>query len=444
MFRVLCCPKLLLAFALSLVVAQTDAWAIEIIVDYTYDTENFFDTQEKRDAIEAAAGRYSRVITSSLNAVGPEASWRIGFQHPATGEIYEISTERSQATDFISTPYADEYGFPGLNEDELILYVGGRSLSSSGIGGTATGTNFTNVFQDFEGPLHRGLIPVSSTNPVDDLPVWGGAVSFNLDADWSFSLDTVAPGSAVDFYTIALHEIGHVLGLSSMWNQWTQHVVGTSFLGENAVAAYNRDNGTSLSSLAIDPSWHWQEGTYRSYVFAPGEPASAVAADGELQDLLLEPQADFSGTIRRLELTNVDVAALVDIGWSVAEAVGNPLDRNGDDIVDRLDVDLACGAGENLTPYFTELRTVRADIDFDGAVEFSDFLTLASNFNSAGTYSAGDISCDGLVSFADFLTLSAQFGTTPDVQSVPEPTNDLFMFLVGMAWLGRIWQVRWA
>ena len=29
--------------------------ALTIQIDYTYDTNNFFDTQEKRDAMEAAA-----------------------------------------------------------------------------------------------------------------------------------------------------------------------------------------------------------------------------------------------------------------------------------------------------------------------------------------------------------------------------------------------------
>ena len=362
----------------------------------------------------------------------------IGFQHPATGNIYEISTEPSQATDLISTPYADEYGFPGLNEDELILFVGGRQLESSGVGGTATGTNFTTVFEDSDGPLHRGLVPVSSTNPVDDLPVWGGAVSFDLDANWSFSLDSVAPGPAIDFYTIAMHEIGHVLGLSTQWNQWTENVSGAGFVGENAVAAYNEDNGTSLSSLALEADWHWRDGAYQSHVFPAGEPISAGVVDGELQDLLLEPQADLSNTIRRLELTNVDAAALVDIGWSIAEVVRDPLDVNGDSIVDPVDVDLACSAGADLVPYFTQLETVVADIDFDGAVQFPDFLTLASNFNSVGTYSTGDISCDGVVSFADFLTLSAQFGSTYRALSVPEPTVNGWLALLAIAWLAGV------
>ena len=146
------------------VFSASSTFAIEIVVDYTYDTNNFFDTREKRDAVEAAAARLSRIIDSKLLSVEPEieiscgggtamcpAPWRIGFEHPGTGEIFEFSTAESIDVDPITDP-ADLYGFAGLKEDEWLLFVGGRSLAPAALGGTATGLNFTGTFDDLDGP----------------------------------------------------------------------------------------------------------------------------------------------------------------------------------------------------------------------------------------------------------------------------------------------------
>ncbi|MCB1099013.1 MAG: PEP-CTERM sorting domain-containing protein, partial [Verrucomicrobiae bacterium] len=61
-----------------------------------------------------------------------------------------------------------------------------------------------------------------------------------------------------------------------------------------------------------------KEDTYDSYIFSEANPnLIGTVGTGVLQDMLMEPSADFTATVRRLELTNVDVAALQDLGWSV-------------------------------------------------------------------------------------------------------------------------------
>ena len=65
-----------------------------------------------------------------------------------------------------------------------------------------------------------------------------------------------------------------------------------------------------------------------------------------------------------------------------------------------------------------------ADANFDGTVDFSDFLAQSANFGqSERTWSQGDADCNGAVQFADFLLLSANFGQTvgATAASVPEP-----------------------
>ena len=110
--------------------------AFEIVVDYTYDTQGFFADPIRRTAIEAVAGRFSRVITSELLAVEPvldlgrPTNWRIGFDHPGNGGLYQLSTATDRNSDAIydlSGDEAEEYGFPGLEADQWILFAGGRT-----------------------------------------------------------------------------------------------------------------------------------------------------------------------------------------------------------------------------------------------------------------------------------------------------------------------------
>lgn len=318
--------------ALGLVAMAANAQAIQIVVDYTFDTNDFFNSatpngQQARSALEAAASRYSGIITSSLGAVGPADSgggWRIGFSHPGTGAGLEISTSASSVADPLvplGAGAADHYGFAGLAQDNWILYAGGRDLSTPGVGGTGTGTNLTSVFDDLNGPMHRGLIPNTPANSVNDLPVWGGSIAFDTNGvDWHFDHTKAASGASLDFYSIALHEIGHALGLSTGWNQWRQLQSGSTFTGQNAVAAYNADNGASAAALnqVSATNGHFEDGTYDSFIFAGADPnLVGTVGEGVLQDLLMEPTANFSPAVRRFELTNVDVGALGDVGWSL-------------------------------------------------------------------------------------------------------------------------------
>ena len=212
------------------------AMGLEVVVDYTYDTNGFFDDFQRREALEAAAARYSRVITSSLLPAIPEIgdAWRIGFEHPGTGDDIQISVAESTVTDPILTAgggAAYAYDFAGLEQDQWILYAGGRPLPSAGKGGTGTGLNFSSVFDDLQGHLHRGVISNDSLDTAGDLPAWGGAVTFDSNRVWHADMSTPSTGFSTDLYSIAMHEIGHVLGISTSWNQFEQHVIGSDYYG---------------------------------------------------------------------------------------------------------------------------------------------------------------------------------------------------------------------
>ncbi len=166
-------------------IALNQAPAINITVDYRYDTNSFFNTQQKRDVLEAAAARYSAIITTSLSAATLTDNAndpRIGFTNPSTGADFQVSAANSAATDAIvgaGAAVANEYRGPwAIAADQWILYAGGRSLSVAGIGGTGTGTNFTPIFTSGSSHLNRDF---RATGSVNNLPVWGGSIAFDND-----------------------------------------------------------------------------------------------------------------------------------------------------------------------------------------------------------------------------------------------------------------------
>lgn len=315
-------------------IVSMSASALEIEIDYRYDTNGFFSASGNpngaagaataRAALQSAADRWSAIIDQELGAVSvadDSDDVRIGFTHPGTGANYQVSAASSASTDSLSGfGLASEYRGPwSISANVWILYAGGRATGSIGSGGTGTGLNFTNVFNDADGIHNRGF-----NVGFGSLPVWGGAITFSntMTRAWHFDHTSSAPLGAIDFYSIALHEIAHALGLNINFDDWEDNISRGYFNGINAVVAYNADNGASLTRLLLASDSHWSDGKYRSGIFPAGNPNYVgTVGVGNLQDLLMEPVANFSyPDLRRLEVTNTDVGAVLDVGWSVISA----------------------------------------------------------------------------------------------------------------------------
>jgi hypothetical protein len=68
----------------------------------------------------------------------------------------------------------------------------------------------------------------------------------------------------------------------------------------------------------------------------------------------MEPTANFTGTVKRFELTNVDVGALDDIGWDVLPGINVlPGDYNNNGVVDAADYVLWRKVGASVGTYAT-------------------------------------------------------------------------------------------
>jgi hypothetical protein len=126
-----------------------------------------------------------------------------------------------------------------------------------------------------------------------------------------------------------------------------------------------------------------------------------------------------------------------------------PADFDGDGQVGLIDIDLlgteiARGthmlgfdltsdkavARADLTAFLSIANRLNGDLDFDGEVQFSDFVVLANHFGETDQkWSAGDLDVNGEVQFADFVILADAFGMSVVVAPVPETHSGLLAFV---------------
>ena len=248
------------------------ASAIQIVFDYSYDTSGFFNSQLRRDILQTAANRLGNRLSDNLLGISSSGNnnFTAAFSDPSTGSSTSLSNY-------------------SVAENALVIYVGGRDLSGSALGLGGPGgysVSGTSSFVDLVRTRGQAGAPTTDFGP------WGGAISFDSNANWYFDTDlsTSADIQGSDFYSVALHEMGHVLGLGTA-GSWNNLLDGNgNFVGPTA--------GTV--ALSADQA-HFASGTQST-------------VNGVAQDAAMTPSIT-SGT--RKEFTALDFAALRDIGWQV-------------------------------------------------------------------------------------------------------------------------------
>lgn len=250
-------------------------FALTVQIDYSLDTNNFFDTPEKRALLQTAADTAVARYTDTLAAIVPSGTntWKAILDHPAnTG-----TTEMNNLT---------------VPANTLLVFAGGRDMSSLGIGGpggfSSSGTTAWNDLVASRGqPNARGA-------GAHDFGPYGGSITFDTSpaTAWYFGLDDSQINGKNDFYSVALHEMAHLLGFGTS-DSWESRVSGSLFTGPAAVGEYDGSGNVPLSS---DKS-HWASNT----------------TDGG-QEAAMDPELT---TGSRKNLTALDLAGMDDVGWEI-------------------------------------------------------------------------------------------------------------------------------
>ena len=263
--------------------------SLTIEFDYSYDqtSHDFFADPTRRELLESAAAIVAGGISDQLTAIDASDPayqgtnfWQASFLNPTTG----LNTSTVNLV---------------VPEDTLVVFVGGRdnlgTTLATASDGSARGFDFSDPAFN-EAVETRGQ-PGANDAPATDFGPWGGSVGFNINTNWGYAGSSGSPESGkYDFLSVAIHELTHVLGFGTA-SSWDALVQGGQFTGPSAMAANLSNPGQPVPvSSGRD---HWAEGT-RSI------------AGGTNQEAAMDPT--ISTGVRKW-LTDLDTAALADIGW---------------------------------------------------------------------------------------------------------------------------------
>ena len=250
--------------------------AVNIVLDYSLDTKGFFSDTARRTLLDKAATMIESRLNDTLSAIKPSGSntWKPSLTHPATGQSFTLP------------------GSTSIAADTIVVYAGGRDLPGGTLGvggGGGFASNGSPAWNStVKGRSESGVLSTSQT----DVAPWGGSITFDTTGvNWHFgSTTTGLDSNESDFLSVAMHELGHVMGLGTS-KSWERLVSGGTFNGANARAEFGRNVPTQSGG---------------------GHFANDTQNDG------LEAAMDPSITTGTRKLFgNLDFAALKDIGWEV-------------------------------------------------------------------------------------------------------------------------------
>jgi len=233
----------------------SDQDGFDIQFDYRFDTEGWFD-EGKKAALEKAAEIWESIILDDFENIKAGETVHASKPDGSGFEAFMLDYEIDDVAVFV---YADQLG-NALAEAGATTYEGDRNTES--------------LFQP-----------------------WLGEIEFNSAESWFVDANTDrtpdVPFSQADFLSVAVHEIGHILGVSSNITAFKNLTSNGKFTGEKS-SAVNGGNPIPLDRRGS----HIEDGFEIS----------------GLDEHALDPSLQ-RGT-RKL-LTTLDVALLDDIGYTV-------------------------------------------------------------------------------------------------------------------------------
>ena len=270
--------------------------AINIEIDYSYDTNGWFNPAERRLALEKAAEFYENLISDTLLRIDPsefsQASWTVSVRNPQTGGTVSLTN-------------------PVVPEDTIIVFAGARELGGNvrGQGGNSgySAGGFNSWFSRIRARGNPGA-DVSQPSQATDYAPSFGFVSFDTTTDFNFSLTQNLSGT--DFIPVALHELGHVLGIG-IADSWDNLISGSVFTGP-----------ASNEAAGGNPAVQAGGGHFNQSVSNKPAYGSFGTPHGTSAPVMMRPSLESISGILTVA-SDLDLAALVDIGWEVTPPI-NP------------------------------------------------------------------------------------------------------------------------
>ncbi len=301
-----------------------------------------------------------------------------------------------------------------------------------------------------------------------------GAVSFSSDMTWDFDRGDGISSGKYDFIGVAIHELGHVLGVVSgvdvvdytaapdgpsapldlngyrVFSAWDLYRYSADSLAEPNQPAIG-----AVLDLAVGgtPYFSIDAGaTNLARVESGRENGSGRQASHWKDGLGLGIMDPTLSSGRLSNLTSLDLLAMDVIGYDRTAASWG--DFNDDGSVGAGDIDalydaLAAGTGDvtydiNYNSAVTQadvdvlirdlLDTEYGDADLDGDIDLDDFVILKAHFGAAdASWGIGDFSGNGSVNLDDFIMLKSNFGFA----GLPEPGSVLLLATGALATLRR-------
>lgn len=188
---------------------------LQIQVDYRYDKSGFFSDPSRRAALEAACAIWSRTL-------------RVDFPDVPAGT--SVLSRDPESPTVAGTTFPIDYTI-----HDLVVFVGSSRLPEGTLGSSAPTAGLSGVTD----PKLRGEL--SARFDGGSFRPWTGWISFDADAPFFFDpaprADGSVPAGQVDFVSVALHELGHVLGFGTA-KAFEARVEGGAFVGPRAKALF--------------------------------------------------------------------------------------------------------------------------------------------------------------------------------------------------------------
>jgi hypothetical protein len=240
----------------------------KIILDYTYDRAQYM-TRDKRLILRTAAASWEQFIASDFTPV-PIGTY--------------VRARDPESPDAGGSNFTLTYPI-----DDLVIFVGWATID--GLGGTMGLTSSSKTNQGMSSDLAASLNARYNGNPFQP---WVATVMF--DKEESFFFDATMgtaddiPSNQSDFYSTALHEFGHALGVGNC-AAYEALVANGTFTGSHAVALYGGPIPLTSNGLHVQKT---------------------VIVDGRR---IVMDESDADGA--RSLITRLDLAMLEDLGYQI-------------------------------------------------------------------------------------------------------------------------------